>query len=146
MGYADELAKMTKTKQQIKAEEQALEAKCRDAWYKVLSEQVEEKALSILSDCSEAAKKGERSYICINPSPYFPAYSFPTDFDAPEEIGALAKKYYHDNHHYCYKEFKTALVARLEEEGLKVKLENNTLLNLINELSPDGLVRIKLRW
>lgn len=149
MGFADELVKNTKSKQQIEAEEKAYQAKLRKAWQTVLPEAVEYKVQDIFRECSKAAKEGKRSYsmhlgrpgIAVN---YFAvkdehfAYDYLTGQDA--------NKYFMDHKASCFNEYKTAIVDRLRKEGLNIKLSNGTLLSLLNDDNTYSQIYIKVKW
>ncbi len=152
MGFADELAKNTKSKQQIKAEKQAQEAKLYNAWQAVLPDIVEYEALEILRFCTETAKGGKRSYAhCFKAPDFFRHYC-----DAPLRVVDLcggvkfsytqepqayldAGEYYEAN---GGSELITALMDRLRKEGLDVKLSSGSLLGLIND-GPRTYIKIK---
>lgn len=149
MGFADELVKNTKSKQQIEAEEKAYQAKLRKAWQTVLPESVEYEVLSILNKCSNAAKEGKRSYSMHLDSPYI-AVDFikikNAHFTYDYLTGRDAEKYFMDHKASCFNEYKTAIVDRLRKEGLNVKLSNGTLLSLLNENNTYSQIYIKVKW
>lgn len=157
MGFADELAKNTKSKQQIEAEKKAYQVKLENAWKTVLPEYVEYSALSLFVECSKATKRGEHYYKGPFPAPTLGRRSLPY---LPLRIGDNTLYCKHDNQTYidaaeyykrskgynksaCFYEFKNALVARLKAEGLKVKVDNNTLTNL---LFANNDVYITIKW
>ena len=149
MGFADELVKNTKSKQQIEAEEKAYQTKLRNAWQIVLPESVEYEVLSILGKCSNVAKEGKRSFSMHLNSPYFSVSPFRKKFGHftyDYQTGQDAEKYFMDHKASCFNEYKTAIVDRLRKEGLNVKLSNGTLLSLLNDNNTYSQIYIKVRW